>query len=298
MKMIKFSDNLELSQVTVGCMRMKDANMDKAQILRFVEECLDMGIDSFDHAPVYGATGCETLFGEAVLKKQPGLRNKMKLVTKAGIVLPRAEGNKVIYYNSSKKKLLTEIENSLQRLATDHVDLLLIHRPDLLADPAETADALETIVKEGKALNLGVSNFMPSQMEMLQSYLSIPLVTNQVELSVKSVDHFFNGVTDDALTRKIPLMAWSPLGGGTVFTGEDPQSLRLRETLGEIASDHRTAIDTIMYAWLFAHPAKITAITGTMNPARIKVAADAQEIKLSYDEWYQILAASRGYHVP
>ena len=93
-------------------------------------------------------------------------------------------------------------------------------------------------------------------------------------------------------------MAWSPLGGGTVFTGEDPQSLRLRETLGEIASDHRTAIDTIMYAWLFAHPAKITAITGTMNPARIKVAADAQEIKLSYDEWYQILAASRGYHVP
>ena len=102
------------------------------------------------------------------------------------------------------------MDESLEKLGTDHVDLLLIHRPDPLADPAETADALENCCKAGKSLNVGVSNFLPSQMTMLQSYLNIPLVTNQMELSVKNTENFFNGVVDDAFTRRIPLMAWSP----------------------------------------------------------------------------------------
>ena len=217
MKKIKLSENLELSQVVMGCMRIADSNLTENELLDLVEKCLDMGVTSIDHAPVYGGYTCEKIFGDAVLRKRPELRDKMQLITKAGIVCPGHYGNKTIYYKSTKEEILKEMDESLEKLGTDHVDLLLIHRPDPLADPAETADALETVVKQGKALNVGVSNFLPSQMTMLQSYLNIPLVTNQMELSVKNTENFFNGVVDDAFTRRIPLMAWSPLGGGDVF---------------------------------------------------------------------------------
>lgn len=298
MKKIKLSENLSLSQVVMGCMRIADSGLTEAELLRLVEECLDMGVTSIDHAPVYGGYTCEKIFGDAVLRKKPELREKMELITKAGIVCPGHYGNKTIYYNSTKEEILKEMDESLEKLGTDHVDLLLIHRPDPLADPAETADALETVVKEGKALNVGVSNFMPSQIAMLQSYMSIPLVTNQMELSVKNTENFFNGVVDDALTRKMPLMAWSPLGGGDVFKGTDEKFVRLRTVLAAVAEQYQTTMDAVMYAWLFTHPAKIAALTGTMNADRIRTAVHASDIQLSYDEWYQILEASRGFSVP
>ena len=298
MKKIKLSDRLELSQVVMGCMRIADAGITEQELLTLVETCLDMGVTSIDHAPVYGGYTCEKIFGDAVLRKRPELREKMQLITKAGIVCPGHYGNKTIYYNSTREEILREMDESLEKLGTDHVDLLLIHRPDPLADPAETADALETVVKQGKALHVGVSNFMPSQMTMLQSYLSIPLVTNQVELSVKNTENFFNGVVDDAFTRRIPLMAWSPLGGGDVFRSQEEKYVRLRGVLTEIAKGHETSMDAVMYAWLFMHPVRIAALTGTMNADRIKAAAEAADLKLSYDEWYQILEASRGFSVP
>lgn len=298
MKKIKLAENLSLSQVVMGCMRIVDSGISGDNLLKLVEECVDMGVTSMDHAPVYGGYTCERIFGDNVLRKNPGLRNKMQLITKAGILLPGKEGNKTIYYKSTKEEIIKELEESLEKLGTDYVDLLLIHRPDPLADPSETADALETLVKEGKALHAGVSNFMPSQIEMLQSRLSIPLVTNQMELSVKNTDNFFNGVVDSAFTRKMPLMAWSPLGGGSVFKGEDEQSVRLRKVLEEIAQEHHTSMDAVMYAWLFVHPVGIAAITGTMNAERIRTAVKACDMELSYDEWYKILEASRGYCVP
>lgn len=298
MKKIKLSDRLELSQVVMGCMRIADAGITEQELLTLVETCLDMGVTSIDHAPVYGGYTCEKIFGDAVLRKRPELRQKMQLITKAGIVCPGHYGNKTIYYNSTREEILREMDESLEKLGTDHVDLLLIHRPDPLADPAETADALETVVKQGKALHVGVSNFMPSQMTMLQSYLNIPLVTNQVELSVKNTENFFNGVVDDAFTRRIPLMAWSPLGGGDVFRSQEEKYVRLRGVLTEIAKGHETSMDAVMYAWLFMHPVRIAALTGTMNVDRIKAAAEATDLKLSYDEWYQILEASRGFSVP
>lgn len=298
MKKIKLSENLSLSQVVMGCMRIADSGLTETELLRLVEECLDMGVTSIDHAPVYGGYTCEKIFGDAVLRKKPELRKKMELITKAGIVCPGHYGNKTIYYNSTKEEIQKEMDESLEKLGTDHVDLLLIHRPDPLADPEETADALETVVKEGKALNVGVSNFMPSQIAMLQSYMSVPLVTNQMELSVKNTENFFNGVVDDALTRKMPLMAWSPLGGGDVFKGTDEKFVRLRTVLTAVAEQHQTTMDAVMYAWLFTHPAKIAALTGTMNADRIRTAVHASDIQLSYDEWYQILEASRGFSVP
>ena len=280
MKKIKLSENLELSQVVMGCMRIANSNLTENELLDLVEKCLDMGVTSIDHAPVYGGYTCEKIFGDAVLRKRPELRDKMQLITKAGIVCPGHYGNKTIYYKSTKEEILKEMDESLEKLGTDHVDLLLIHRPDPLADPAETADALETVVKQGKALNVGVSNFLPSQMTMLQSYLNIPLVTNQMELSVKNTENFFNGVVGD------------------VFKSTDEKFVRLRTVLTAIAEEHKTTIDAVIYAWLFVHPVRIAAITGTMNADRIQKAVDATELELSYDEWYQILEASRGYAVP
>lgn len=298
MRTIKISNSLEISKVVVGCMRAKDAGMQGDKFLNFVEDCMDMGITTFDHAPVYGGYECDKLFGDAVLRKNPSLRGKMQIVTKAGIVLPGRYGNKNIYYDSRRKEIIKETEESLQRLGTDYIDILLVHRPDPLANPAETAEALDTLVAQGKVRYVGVSNFMPSQVEMLQSYMKNKIVINQMELSVKTTENYFNGVVDDAFTRRMPLMAWSPLGGGSVFSGEDEQSVRLRNTIGEIAEVHNTSIDTIMYAWLYMHPVNIAAITGTMNIDRIKRAVEALDVELSYDEWYEILAASRGYQVP
>lgn len=298
MKTVKIDGTFEISQVVAGCMRAADAQMEGEKFLRFVEECMDMGVTTFDHAPVYGGYTCEKLFGDAILRKRPELRKDMQIVTKTGIVLPGKNGNKTIYYESSREEIFREMEASLENLGTDYIDILLVHRPDVLADPAETAEALDTLVKEGKVRYIGVSNFLPSQVEMLQSYMKNKIVINQMELSVKTTENYFNGVTDDAFTRRMPLMAWSPLGGGSVFNGEDEQSMRLRATLGEIAKAHDTTIDTVMYAWLFVHPVCIAAITGTMNTKRVKKAVEALDMKLSYDEWYQILEASRGFPVP
>lgn len=298
MQYVTLSDSLRLSRVVAGCMRTVGAGISGEELRTFVHRCLELGIDSFDHAPVYGAGACEQMFGDEVLKVEPSLRDQIKIVTKAGIILPGQRGNRHIYYDSTKENLLKEMDASLKRLSTDHVDLLLIHRPDVLGDPEQTAMALEQIVREGKALHVGVSNYEPSQFETLQSYLSIPLLVNQMEVSVKATYNFFNGVVDTAMKHKTGIMAWSPLGGGSVFAGQDEQSVRLRETLSEIAEAKGVAMDTVMYAFVLRHPAEMMVITGTMNPQRLQNAAAALDLELSYDEWYAILAASRGFDVP
>ena len=298
MEKVPLTQKLQLSRVIGGCMRILDAGMDGEKLRAFVHEALDMGIDSFDHAPVYGAGRCEQIFGDEVLKKEPSLRERIRIITKAGIILPGQRGNRHIFYDSSADNLLAEMDASLSRLSTDHVDLLLIHRPDVLSNPEETAVALEKIVNDGKALQVGVSNYEPKQFEVLQEYLPFPLVVNQMEFSVKSVENFFNGVIDTAQRYHTGLMAWSPLGGGSVFKGEDEQSIRLREVLEELAAAYGVSMDVVMYAFVLRHPAKIMVITGTMDTARLKNAVKALDLELSYDEWYAILAASRGFDVP
>lgn len=298
MEYIKLTDKVKLSRVIAGCMRIADSGIEGESLLAFVEECLAMGVTTFDHAPVYGGYTCEKRFGDAVLRAKPELRNKMQIVTKTGIVLPGKNGNKTIYYESTKAEIEKELEESLQNLGTDYVDLLLIHRPDILGNPEEIAETLDYLVTSGKVLSVGVSNYTPAQINTLQSYLKTQLVTNQVELSAKATTNFFNGTIDDALFRKMPLMAWSPLGGGSIFSGESEQEVRLRTKLESVAEEYKTTIDVIMYAWLFRHPVKAMAITGTMNIKRLKRSIEALDIFLTYDEWYGILEASQGYPVP
>ena len=298
MKQVKLADGFSLSRVIFGCMRLVESGIAPEDLMKLVHACLDMGVDTFDHAPVYGGYTCETAFGDAVLRRDPSLRSRMKLVTKAGIVTPGRKGNERIYYDARKASILAEMDESLSRLGTDHVDLLLIHRPDPLTDPRETAEALDTLVEQGKALHVGVSNYTPVQMDALQKHLKAPLVTNQLEFSVKTTDNFFNGVSDDLFARGMHPMAWSPLGGGSVFAGQDEKSVRLREAVSRLADRYGVAMDTLMYAWLFRHPLEIMAITGTMNEERVRHAVAALDVEIAHDEWYQIAAASRGFDVP
>lgn len=296
MEYVALSNNCELSKVVFGCMRIKEAKVDGNGLMHLVESCLDMGITSFDHAPVYGGYTCQQFFGDNVLRKNPLLRKKIKIISKAGITLPNKRGNKVIYYDSRKETIFQEVDETLAELGTDYLDLLLIHRPDVLADPASTGEALDSLIKNGKVLSVGVSNYLPFQVDALQSKMKNKLAANQVELSVKNVEHFFDGITDDSFKRDYALMAWSPMGGGAVF--REDKFEQLRQVIGDIAQGRGTTADSIIYSWLFTHPARMMAITGTMNVDRLKRAVEAVSIKLSYDEWYSILAASRGYDVP
>lgn len=298
MKQVCLTENFGLSQVIFGCMRIVQSGISQDELMKLVKKCLDLGVDSFDHAPVYGRYTCEKIFGDAVLRKDPALRSRMKIVTKTGIVTPGRKGNDRVYYDARKASILTEMDESLERLGTDHVDLLLVHRPDPLADPAETADALDTLVAQGKALHVGVSNYTPAQMDALKKHLKAPLVTNQLEFSVKAVDNFFNGVSDDLFARGMKPMAWSPLGGGSVFKGEDEKSVRIRAAVEKLAKKYGVEMDTLMYAWLFRHPLEIMAITGTMNEKRVEHAVKALDIEIAHNEWYEIAAASRGFDVP
>lgn len=296
---VKLTSKVTLSRIVAGCMRLGRDALDGAALLRFVEECLDMGVDTFDHAPVYGGYTVEEFFGDAVLRKNPTLKNKLRLVTKTGIALPGADGgNTAIYYNSTPAWVNAEVDRSLQKLGADHIDLLLVHRPDPLADPAALGGALDALVQSGKVLSVGCSNYLPAGFAALQAHMKTPLVTNQIELSAAAPGALFDGQADSALERSLPLMAWSPLGGGSIFTGDTEAGARLRATVAEIADSRGTGMDTVLYAWLLRLPATVLPVTGTTRPKRVKAAVDALELTLSYDEWYRILAASRGYDVP
>lgn len=298
MENVQLSDQLSLSRVVVGCMRLANGGLKGESLRNFVIRCMDLGIDAFDHAPVYGNQTCDQLFGDAIIRPNPAMRKKIKIITKTGITLPGWHGNKRIFYDSHKETITSEVEGSLKRLGTDYIDLLLLHRPDPLADPSETAEALDELIKSGKVLNVGVSNYSASQFSALQHFLNAPLVTNQIEISVKKPDCFFDGTSDYLFEHGIMPMAWSPLGGGSLFAESDEQSVRLRESIGNLAEKHGTTMDSIMYAWLFRHPLRIMAVTGSTKIERIRKAVDALNIVMSYDEWYSILQASRGFDVP
>lgn len=297
MNMIAMGKQTGISRVVAGCMRLTPGVFDAPGLLRFAQSCMEMGITSFDHAPVYGNTACERFFGEAVVKNLPGRRGDFQIISKAGILLPKDE-NHILHYNATRQEIIAEVEASLRHFHTDYIDLLLVHRPDVLAHPQDTAAGLEQLVKSGKVLQVGVSNYTPAQVEALQSFLSVPLATNQVELSVKNTQHFFDGTLEDAQRRRMPLMAWSPLGGGSVFAVEDERARALGDMLRELANTYATEPETIAYAWLLMHPAQIAVVTGSSRIERIRQAAAAVSLKLNHEEWYAVLAASRGYHVP
>ena len=209
----------ELSRIIVGAWRW--TNESAPQIEQLIQTSLDKGITAFDHADIYGNYSCEENFGN-VLRANPSLRNKLQLITKFGIKLlsDKRPEHKIKHYDTSASHITWSVENSLKMLATDRIDLLLIHRPDPLLNPAEVAETFSTLKQQGKVLHFGVSNFTTTQFEMLQSYLSFPLVTNQIELSLFRNEPFFNGDTDVMMKHRIRPLGWSPSGGGKSFEDE------------------------------------------------------------------------------
>lgn len=300
MQRIQMTEDLSFSRIIHGLWRLADWNQSKEDTLSLIQHNIENGITTFDHADIYGSYTCEALFGEA-LALEPSLREKMEIVTKCGIVLPsdhRPE-HKTHHYNTSKKHILTSVENSLQNLKTDYIDLLLIHRPDPFMNGEEVAEAFTQLKKEGKVRHFGVSNFKDHQWNMLQSYLPFPLITNQIELSAYHLENFEDGTLNLCQEKRVAPMAWSPLAGGAIFKGEDEKALRLQHTLKNIQEETGAkGIDEVLYAWLLNHPATIMPIVGSGKKDRIQNAIDSLSITLNHDQWFEILQTSMGHDVP
>ena len=287
------------SRLTLGVWRMAEWQMSIPEIQAWIEGCLELGITTFDHADIYGDYTCEGLFG-AVLKAAPALRDRMQLISKCGIKLmsPNRPAHTLKHYDTSRAHILASVDHSLQQLHTDCLDVLLLHRPDPLMNADDVAEAFTTLKQAGKVLHFGVSNFTPSQFELLASRLDFPLVTNQIELSVMQRDAFENGVLDQCQRLRIAPMAWSPLGGGELFYGKTPDTIRLRNALNSIAQDHDAGLDQVALAWLLVHPAQIIPILGTRNLDRIRSAAGSTALNLTREEWFAIWIAATGRNVP
>jgi predicted oxidoreductase len=299
MQKIKLADDLELSRIVHGQMRLSEWGFSKKERLNFIEKIIDLGITSFDHADIYGDYRCEELFGEALALK-PEIRKDIQLITKCGIKLisKNRPEHKIKSYDTSKEHIISSVENSLENLKTDYLDLLLIHRPDPLMDPDQVAEAFKSLKKQGKVLNFGVSNFEPAQFDMLSSSLDFPLVTNQIEVSVMALENFENGSLDKCLEKGISPMAWSPLAGGSVFNSNQERAARVRKTLVKIKEEtNAESIAQLMYAWILKHPANIIPIVGSGKINRIKEAVSSLAVEISREQWFEILQSSRGREV-
>ncbi|MEO1053193.1 MAG: aldo/keto reductase [Bacteroidota bacterium] len=291
-------EGLELSRIILGMWRLADQDLSTDQVIELIEYSQSLGVTSFDHADLYGDYTCEGIFGKA-LKEKPALRDDMQIISKCGIKLiskNRLE-HEVKYYDTSKAHITWSVENSLKELNTDRLDLLLIHRPDPLTDPDEVAEAFVSLQTSGKVLHFGVSNFTPSQFDLLQSRLPMPLVTNQIELSLIHSDPFFDSSVDHMYQHHVAPMAWSPLAGGRLF-GTDTQAIALREKIETLAGKYNCSIDQILIAWLLRHPSGVLPVIGTGKLERIKSAAGALSIELNRQDWFRMLEWARGEEVP
>lgn len=284
------SEGPVLSKIVVGAWRWHAVS--SQQIETLIKTSLSAGITSFDHADIYGDYSCEEVFGN-VLRGNSALRNEMQLVTKCGIKLlsGKRPDHWIKHYDTSKEHIIWSVENSLKMLATDRIDVLLLHRPDPLLDPTEVAEAFTTLKKQGKVLHFGVSNFAPSKMEMLQSYLPFPLVTNQIELSLFHHQDFLNGNVDDLMKKRTSPMAWSPLGGGKHFAREDSrgENEAINNSLRGLSQHYHCTPTQLLLAWLLKHPAAIFPILGTTKPDRIEEGAQSVNLKLDRQHWFEML---------
>lgn len=289
------------SKIVFGTMNwgVWGADLNTNQMLSLIQKSHELGVTTFDHADIYGHYTTEGSFGKA-LSQNPSIRQDLQLVSKCGIQLitPNRPSTKVHSYDTSRKHIILSLENSLKELGTDYIDLLLIHRPSPLMDPNEIAEAFSRLKQDGKVLHFGVSNFTPSQFELLNS--RIPLVTNQIEASILHLHPFLDGSLDLCVQKEIKPMIWSPLGGGKVFTNlEDEQIIRIREVCTKIGKKYGNyGIDQILIAWLLKHPSAMLPVLGTSKISRIESALKAMEIELSTEDWFEIWVASTGEPIP
>ena len=296
---------LKVPAIGVGCMRM--ANMPPQDLQNFIAQSLDLGMNFFDHADIYGGGKCEEVFADGI-KSLSVCRDKIILQSKCGIVPGKM-------YDFSKTHILQSVDGILKRLKTDYLDVLILHRPDVFFDGEELAEIFDELAKSGKVLHFGVSNHNPIQIQLLKKYLHQDLIVNQMQFGLghckmisQSLEVNMNsdggisrdgGVLEYCRLNDITLQAWSPFqsdnGSGCFIDNENYGNLN--GVLWELGQKYGVSKTTIAAAWILRHPAKIQLITGTMNINRLDEIAKATEINLSREEWYR-LYLSAGHFLP
>jgi predicted oxidoreductase len=277
-----------------------DWNKTDQELLSFINESIEAGVTTFDHADIYGNHECEAAFGK-VMKNQSALRGQMQLVSKCGIKLAtdKFPDREVKYYDYSAAYIISQAEESLKNLETDYLDVLLLHRPSPFFNPEEVAKAFDHLKSNGKVNHFGVSNFLPLQLESLQAHLNEPLVTNQIEISPYCLEHFENQNLDYLIGKQIVPMAWSPLAGGELLQPKTDKGTRAFKAIQKVAQEiGESQLDKVIYQWLLMHPAQIIPILGTGKIERIKTAIASLDIKMSLEQWFEIYIAALGQELP
>jgi len=293
------TSGLEVSEVSLGCMRI--GGMEDAALDNLIKTCIEVGIDFYDHANIYGGGKCEEVFAKSV--KRLGIdRHSIYLQTKCGI----RNG----FFDFSKEHILESVHASMKRLQTDYLDFLLLHRPDTLIEPEEVAEAFNTLHNSGKVRNFGVSNFNPGQIELLQASVPMKLHANQLQFSItntgmidrgicsntqfdNSIDHD-GGILDYCRLKKITIQPWSPFQHG-FFKGvfmDNPEFPELNKVLDDLCATYGVTKTGMAIAWIQRHPARMQSIVGTTNATRIKEVAEAIKIDLTRPHWYEIYRAA------
>ncbi len=305
MKYIKaFSDTAEISQVALGCMRIADKS-DKEMDF-YLNSAVELGYNYFDHADIYGGGRCEEVFGRA-LKRNPSVKEKIFIQTKCSI--------KSGMYDFSKEHIISAVEGSLRRLGVDSIDALLLHRPDLLMEPDEVAEAFDMLESQGKVKYFGVSNHSPMQIELLKKSVKQPLLFNQMQLSITNAAMISSGANvnlcnsdginydgylrDYCRLNGITVQPWSPLQYGFIEGSflKNREYKKLHKVIDEVAEKYGITDTGVAIAWLLRLPDKMQPIVGSTNPERIKAIAQVSDITLSREDWYKIYLAA-GYRLP
>ena len=292
MDRISLNKDVDISRIVYGMWRLSDdENTTPAHVQAKIEACLEQGITTMDQADIYGGYMAEEVLGEA-LRAAPALKDKIESVTKGDIVAPagRHGSPRIKYYDTSRAHIEGSVDASLRLMNIDTIDCLLVHRPDPFMDHHETGAVLDELVASGKVKSVGVSNFRPWDWSLLQSAMENKLVTNQIEMSVTTHDCLTNG--DLAYHQKNGQhpMAWSPLGGGSLMSGDTD----VTKVLDSVAAENGVDRAAVAVAWILAHPAKVLPVMGTNNLARIAGLSDALKVKMDRVTWFKIYTAALG----
>lgn len=285
----------KLSPVISGTMNWGawDKKLSTSEMAQIIHLCAENQMTSFDHADIYGGYTTEAQFGKAFLESKID-RSKLQFISKCGIQHTEGRNNKVKHYNYSKDYIVSSVEQSLKNLNTDYLDILLLHRPSPLMISEEIAVAVTKLKTEGKIIDFGLSNFTPSQTDLIRKFTQVDC--NQIQFSATHFEPMIDGSLDYMQTHNIKPMAWNPLG--TVFREDTEQTRRLKKLLAELVAKYHVGSDLILLAWILQHPAGIVPVAGTVNVARIQYLKNVTDLKLDLEDWFAIWTESMGTKVP
>ena len=294
------SNSPEFSSMAYGTWRMLDDGSSIQGINARLNRCVELGITTIDTAEIYGLYEVEEALGKA-LALSPGLRDRIEIVTKAGIYVPNARhlDRKFGFYSASGARLIKSLEKSLRLVGTDRIDLFLVHRPDWLASIDDTAGGLNQLLGDGRIRSAGVSNYSAAQFSALNSRMEKPLATNQLEFHLLHMDPIYDGTFDQCQELGVQPMAWGPMAGGRLFDKTNEAAARLAQTAADLSSKYNDAtLEQFAYAWIMAHPSRPLPVIGTNKIERIESAARSTDIQLEQEDWYAFWVAARGYDIP